>query len=152
MEIPLHKRFYVCSAAGLVAALCGISCRRWRCSCIRPGRNRVLHGVRHDTRFLGVVYFLVFTPSAWRCGFSADPMQRRRRPIAPSGARSSTEPTRLLRKAVLDGKTFLVAEFWDYLMHNKKWWMIPIIVMILLLAVVLILGSTPAAPLIYPLF
>ncbi|MFK7820429.1 MAG: DUF5989 family protein [Planctomycetaceae bacterium] len=43
----------------------------------------------------------------------------------------------------------LIAEFWDFIKHNKKWWLTPIILIILLMAGVILLG--PAAPFIYPL-
>lgn len=44
----------------------------------------------------------------------------------------------------------LIAEFWDFIKHNKLWWLTPIIVIILLMAGVILLG--PAAPFIYPMF
>ncbi len=45
------------------------------------------------------------------------------------------------------------AEFWDFLKHNKKWWLIPILLMIVLVGVVALLASNPAAtPFIYPFF
>jgi hypothetical protein len=43
-------------------------------------------------------------------------------------------------------------EYWDFLKHNKKWWLIPIIVALLLVGVLIILGGTAAAPFIYTLF
>ncbi len=46
----------------------------------------------------------------------------------------------------------LIQEFWDFLMHNKKWWLGPIILVVLLLGALLILGETTAAPFIYTLF
>ena len=46
----------------------------------------------------------------------------------------------------------LVAEFWDFLKHNKKWWLTPIIVVLLLVAILLVLGSSAAAPFVYTLF
>lgn len=45
-----------------------------------------------------------------------------------------------------------VAEFWFFLMHNKKWWLLPIIIVIALLGVLVLLGGSPLAPFIYPLF
>lgn len=44
----------------------------------------------------------------------------------------------------------LIAEFWDFIRENKKWWLIPIILIILLMAGFVLLG--PAAPFIYPMF
>ena len=46
----------------------------------------------------------------------------------------------------------LVAEFWSFLKHNKKWWLLPIIIVLLLLGLVVLLGGTAIAPFIYPLF
>jgi len=45
----------------------------------------------------------------------------------------------------------LVAEFWDFLRHNKKWWLTPIIIVLLLIGALLLL-SPAVAPFIYPLF
>ena len=46
----------------------------------------------------------------------------------------------------------LVAEFWDFLIHNKKWWLTPIIVVLLLMGVLVMLSGTPVAPFIYTLW
>lgn len=46
----------------------------------------------------------------------------------------------------------LAQEFWLFVKENKKWWLIPIIVAFLLLGLIVALGSTGAAPFIYPLF
>ena len=44
----------------------------------------------------------------------------------------------------------LLAEFWDFLLHNKKWWLTPIILVLLLAALLAIWGGSAAAPFIYP--
>lgn len=46
----------------------------------------------------------------------------------------------------------LVAEFWGFLKHNKKWWMLPILVVLLGFGVLVLLSGTAAAPFIYTLF
>jgi hypothetical protein len=46
----------------------------------------------------------------------------------------------------------LLAEFWDFLKHNKKWWLLPIILMVLGLGALVLLGGTAFAPFIYTLF
>ncbi len=46
----------------------------------------------------------------------------------------------------------LIAEFWDFLIHNKKWWLTPIIIVLLFLGTFLVIGGSAAAPFIYPLF
>ena len=44
------------------------------------------------------------------------------------------------------------AELWDFMRHNKKWWLTPIIVILVLVAVLVVLGGSGAAPFLYPLF
>jgi hypothetical protein len=45
-----------------------------------------------------------------------------------------------------------IAEFWDFLIHNKKWWLTPIILVLLLLGLLILLSGTAAAPFIYTLW
>ena len=44
----------------------------------------------------------------------------------------------------------LIAEFVDFLLHNKKWWLTPIILVLLLLGIIILVGGSTAAPFIYP--
>jgi hypothetical protein len=46
----------------------------------------------------------------------------------------------------------LLAEFWEFISRNKKWWLLPIVVLLLLLAGLVFLSGTGAAPFIYTLF
>jgi len=47
----------------------------------------------------------------------------------------------------------IIKELWDFLKHNKKYWLIPIIVVLVLLGVLLVLAEKSAiAPFIYTLF
>jgi len=46
----------------------------------------------------------------------------------------------------------LLAELWEFLRHNKKWWLTPIILVLLLIGAPILLAGTAAAPFIYPLF
>lgn len=46
----------------------------------------------------------------------------------------------------------IVAEFWEFLKENKKFWLIPIIIVLLLFGLLIILGGSSAAPFIYTLF
>jgi len=47
----------------------------------------------------------------------------------------------------------IFADFWDFLVHNKRWWLTPIIVVLLLVGALLIFASgSAAAPFIYTLF
>lgn len=55
-------------------------------------------------------------------------------------------------RAGAEGRTGLVAEFFDFLRHNKKWWLLPILLAFLAIGALILLGGTGAAPFIYPLF
>ena len=48
--------------------------------------------------------------------------------------------------------TGIFREFWDFLRHNKKWWLIPIILTLLLIGLLVVLSGSVVAPFIYPLF
>jgi hypothetical protein len=43
----------------------------------------------------------------------------------------------------------LLGEFFDFLRHNKKWWLLPILIVLLLFGVLIFLSGTGAAPFIY---
>ena len=45
-----------------------------------------------------------------------------------------------------------VGEFFDFVAHNKKWWLTPILVVLVLLGALVVLGGTGVAPFIYSLF
>ncbi|MHC5035991.1 MAG: DUF5989 family protein [Planctomycetota bacterium] len=55
------------------------------------------------------------------------------------------------RKASQPSPSFL-AEFLDFLLHNKKWWLTPILLVLLLVGFLILLGGSSAAPFIYALF
>ncbi len=46
----------------------------------------------------------------------------------------------------------ILAEFWEFLRHNKKWWLLPILVVLVLVGVLIVLSSSAVAPFIYTLF
>jgi hypothetical protein len=46
----------------------------------------------------------------------------------------------------------LLAEFFDFLIHNKKWWLTPIILILLLVGLLVVLSGTAAAPFIYTIW
>ncbi len=48
--------------------------------------------------------------------------------------------------------TGLIREFFDFLRHNKKWWLTPIILVLLLVGLIIVFGGSAAAPFIYTLF
>jgi len=49
-------------------------------------------------------------------------------------------------------RSSLFGEFWEFLKHNKKWWLLPIILILLCLGLLLLLSSSAIAPFIYSLF
>ena len=44
----------------------------------------------------------------------------------------------------------LIVEFWDFLKHNKQWWLLPILIVVLLFGTLVILSGTGVALFIYP--
>ena len=49
-------------------------------------------------------------------------------------------------------QTGFLAEMWEFVRNNKKWWLTPIIVVLLAFGLLIALGGTAAAPFIYTLF
>ena len=49
-------------------------------------------------------------------------------------------------------RSSLLAEFVDFLKHNKKWWLLPIVAALVAVGVLIAAGSGAAAPFIYTLF
>ncbi len=66
----------------------------------------------------------------------------------PEGSKQADE----FQREGESGRTGLVAEFWSFLKHNKKWWLLPILLTMLLVGALAVLSSTAAAPFIYTLF
>ena len=48
-------------------------------------------------------------------------------------------------------RTPFLAECWQWLKHNKKWWLLPIIIALLLLGLIMLIGGAGLGPFIYPL-
>lgn len=46
----------------------------------------------------------------------------------------------------------LLAELWEFMATNKKWWLTPVIIVLLLVGALIMLSGTAAAPFIYTLF
>ena len=65
--------------------------------------------------------------------------------------RRSPDTSAFEREALVK-RTSLPAEFWQFIVHNKKWWLIPIAAVLFLFGVLMLLGGTSAAPFIYTLF
>jgi hypothetical protein len=56
------------------------------------------------------------------------------------------------QQAARAGRASIVGEVWQFLAHNKKWWLLPIVLVFFLLGALMLLGGTAAAPFIYSLF
>lgn len=56
-----------------------------------------------------------------------------------------------LRRLVDSPQPGLLAEFWQFLKHNKKWWLVPLLLALLLLGLLVVLSGTGLTPFIYPL-
>jgi len=48
--------------------------------------------------------------------------------------------------------TGFFSELWEFVRHNRKWWMIPILLALLMLGILALVSATGAAPFIYSLF
>ena len=46
----------------------------------------------------------------------------------------------------------VLAEFFDFLVHNKKWWLTPIVLVLLFLSFFVLMTNTALGPFIYVLF
>ncbi len=51
-----------------------------------------------------------------------------------------------------EGRPGLIAELWEFLATNKKWWLTPIVLVLLLVGGLILMSGTAAAPFIYTLF
>jgi hypothetical protein len=61
-------------------------------------------------------------------------------------------PRRFQELAQDETNANFLAEYWSFLVHNKKWWMLPILLLLGALGLLLTLSGTAAAPFIYTLF
>ena len=58
----------------------------------------------------------------------------------------------VFRREAAGPRVGLARELWDFLKHNKKWWLIPILVALAIVALLAVLGGTGLAPFIYTVF
>ncbi len=63
-----------------------------------------------------------------------------------------TKPRQEFEQQATAKERGFVREFWRFALDNKKWWMIPIVVVLLLVGILVLITSTGAGALIYPLF
>ena len=69
---------------------------------------------------------------------------------APAGDRSPASAADEFARQAEQAPPGLLAEFWDFLIHNKKWWLTPIIIVLLLATALILLSGTAVGPFIYP--
>ena len=62
-----------------------------------------------------------------------------------------TPPSQTPQKAAGKPPGF-VAQFLEFALHNKKWWLTPIVVLLLLATLLIVLGGSGVAPFIYSVF
>jgi hypothetical protein len=65
---------------------------------------------------------------------------------------AKTKPSNDFSKQAAEADTGLLAELWDFLIHNKKWWLLPIFIVLALVGGLVLLSGSVVAPFIYPLF
>ena len=69
---------------------------------------------------------------------------------------SSSEPTESapvsFEQAAYEEQPGLIAEFLEFLVESKAWWLTPIIVVLLLVGLLIVLSGSVIAPFIYPIF
>ncbi|MFM7161493.1 MAG: DUF5989 family protein [Planctomycetaceae bacterium] len=69
-------------------------------------------------------------------------------PANSPGATPSEQQRRFEQQAT-EKELGLLAEFWDFLRFNRKWWMAPIVLVLLLVAALLVLSALGLSPFIY---
>lgn len=62
------------------------------------------------------------------------------------------QPAESFAQQAARGQRGVIGELWDFLRHNKKWWLIPIVAVLVIVGAIILLGGTAAAPFIYTLF
>ena len=56
------------------------------------------------------------------------------------------------RRAAVQPRPGLVREFWEFLKHNKKWWLMPILIVILLIGLLVVLAGSGVGTFMYTVF
>jgi len=64
---------------------------------------------------------------------------------------SDTEKNAFGKQAAMKQRGSL-AEFFSFVLHNKKWWLTPIILVLVVAGALILLGGSGVAPFIYSLF
>lgn len=98
----------------------------------------------------------------------SDPATESATPTPPPGDASTSNPDGSLpqgasdlentdapvsfEQASYEEQPGLVAEFLEFLVESKAWWLTPIIVVLLLVGLLIVLSGSVIAPFIYPIF
>jgi hypothetical protein len=61
----------------------------------------------------------------------------------------AAQPGEEFRRHAEQSPPSMPAEFLDFLLHNKKWWLTPIILVLLLVGLLAVFAATGVAPFIY---
>ena len=60
-------------------------------------------------------------------------------------------PKEFAEQSQLDSQG-IVRELWEFVRHDKKWWIAPILLIVIIVGALVMLSTTGAAPLIYTIF
>lgn len=74
------------------------------------------------------------------------------RPMEPNTPEPVKSEPSEIEKLAAQQDPGIIAEFWEFLRQEGKWWLIPILAVLLLLGVLAFLSTTGLAPFIYPVF
>ncbi len=69
----------------------------------------------------------------------------------PENLTGENRPEAFVREADRKPRGF-IAEYWEYLRRERKWWLAPVVFFLLAASAFIILGGTGLAPFIYALF
>ena len=67
-------------------------------------------------------------------------------------AESNIESREEFERHASEARPGLLAELWEFIATNKKWWLTPIVLVVLLVGALIVFSGTGAAPFIYALF
>lgn len=79
-------------------------------------------------------------------------MERDRSSTQPSSTQPSSPGESEMERLASRQDPGLLAETWEFLRQESKWWLIPIVVVLLVLGVLAFLSTSALAPFIYPIF
>jgi len=62
------------------------------------------------------------------------------------------QQARQFERAGRQARPGIVREFWDFLKHNKKWWLLPILAILLAIGLLVVLAGSGAGAWMYTIF